>query len=163
MEMVISGLKARKVPAALRDQASTPRRQLETPERQAALHLMRLHTPMKRLVSRHTRELLRRYFKAGRLTTPIADRRVEDQFIDLSPAERTVYEAVEDYISTTYNQATAQQRNAIGFVMTIYRRRLASSFFALGQTLEAHLRAISTLRKCARTRHRRRRRQHGRW
>ena len=138
----ISGLKARKVLSALRDKASIPRRQLETPERRTALHLMRLHTPMKRLVSRHTRELLRRYFKAGRLTTPIADRRVEDRFIDLSPAERTVYEAVEDYISTTYNQATAQQRNAIGFVMTIYRRRLASSFFALGQTLEAHLRAV---------------------
>jgi len=139
----ISGLKARKVLSALRDQASIPRRQLETAERRTALHVMRLHTPMKRLVSRHTRELLRRYFKAGRITTPIADRRVEDRFIDLTPAERAVYEAVEDYISTTYNQATAQQRNAIGFVMTIYRRRLASSFFALGQTLEAHLRAIA--------------------
>jgi SNF2 family DNA or RNA helicase len=139
----ISGLKARKVLSALRDQASIPRRQLETHERRTALHLMRVHTPMKRLVSRHTRELLRRYFKAGRLTTPIADRLVEDRFIDLTPAERMVYESVEEYISTTYNQATVQQRNAIGFVMTIYRRRLASSFFALGQTLEAHLQAMS--------------------
>jgi hypothetical protein len=103
---------------------------------------MRLHTPINRLVSRHTRELLRRYFKEGKLTTPIADRHVEDSFINLTPAERAVYDAVKDYISTTYNQAASQQRNAIGFVMTIYRRRLASSFFALGQTLEGHLRKI---------------------
>jgi hypothetical protein len=50
---------------------------------------------------------------------------------------------VQDYISSTYNQASAQQRNAIGFVMTIYRRRLVSSFFALGRTLENHLLAIA--------------------
>jgi superfamily II DNA or RNA helicase len=139
---VASGIGARRVLRALRDTASTPRRQLETADRKAALRLMRLHTPINRLISRHTRALLRRYFKAGKLTTPIADRRVDDRFIDLTPDERRVYDAVEDYISTTYNQATAQQRNAIGFVMTIYRRRLASSFFALGRTLENHLLAI---------------------
>ena len=41
------------------------------------------------------------------------------------------HEAVEDYIATTYNQATDKEKNAVGFVMTIYRRRLASSFHAL--------------------------------
>jgi ERCC4-related helicase len=141
---VNSSLRARSILRALRDRANTPRRQLETADRKAALKLMRLHTPINRLISRHTRALLRRYFKAGKMTTPIADRKVADQFIDLSMGERTLYDAVEDYISTTYNQATAQERNAIGFVMTIYRRRQASSFFALGQTLENHLRAIST-------------------
>jgi hypothetical protein len=34
------------------------------------------------------------------------------------------------------------KRSAIGFVMTIYRRRLASSFLALRKTLEGHLEAI---------------------
>jgi hypothetical protein len=87
--------------------------------------------------------LLRRYFKEGKITTPIADRKVSDQFIELTADERQVYDAVEDYISSTYNQASAQQRNAIGFVMTIYRRRLASSFFALGRTLENHLLAMA--------------------
>jgi hypothetical protein len=43
-------------------------------------------------------------------------------------------DAVEDYISTTYNQAMAQQRNAIGCVMTIYRRRLASMCMGLQST-----------------------------
>ena len=138
----LTAMKARSVLRALRDNASTPRRMLETIERKAALKLMRLHTPINRLISRNTRALLRRYFKEGKMTTPIADRQVRDDFIGLTLDERQVYDAVEDYISTTYNQATAQQRNAIGFVMTIYRRRLASSFFALGRTLENHLAAI---------------------
>ena len=66
---------------------------------------MRANTPLCRLVSRHTRELLRQYFKAGMLTTPIADRRVEDRFLEMTAQERALYDAVEDYIASTYNQA----------------------------------------------------------
>ena len=141
---ITSLLRAKRVLNALRDRASTPRRQLEIADRKVALRLMRLHTPVNRLISRHTRALLRRYFKEGKISTPIADRHVEDRFIDLSPDERALYEAVENYISTTYNNAAMEERNAIGFVMTIYRRRLASSFFALRQTLETHLKAITS-------------------
>jgi len=140
---VASGIGARRVLRALRDNSSTPRRQLETADRKSALRLMRLHTPPNRLISRHTRALLRRYFKEGKLTTPIADRLVEDRIIDMTPDERCVYDVVEDYISTTYNQASVPQRNPIDFVMTIHRRRLASSFFALGRTLEKYLQLIA--------------------
>ena len=140
----LSRLKANKVLRALRDGSSIPRRQLETPERRAAVRIVQAHTPIRRLVSRHTRELLRRYFKAGTLTTPIADRSVEDRFVKMSVGERSLYEAVEDYISGTYNQAAAAERNAVGFVMTIYRRRLASSFRALGSTLQRHLDTITS-------------------
>jgi len=139
----LSRLKANKILRALRDGASIPRRQLETVERRAAVNIMRAHTPIKRLVSRHTRELLRRYFKAGMLSTPIADRQVEDKFIDLTDEERALYDAVEDYIASTYNQASDKERTAVGFVMTIYRRRLASSFLALRNTLQGHLNAIT--------------------
>ena len=139
----LSRLKANKVLRALRDAAGIPRRQLETIERRAAVKIMRAHTPIRRLVSRHTRELLRHYFKAGMLSTPIAERRVEDQFLEMTPEERALYEAVEDYIASTYNQADAKERTAVGFVMTIYRRRLASSFSALRKTLERHLDAIA--------------------
>ena len=96
---------------------------------------MKAHTPLRRLVSRYTRELLRQYFRAGKLSMAIAERVVEDRFVDLTEAERRVYNAVEHYISTTYNAATAATRTAVGFVMTIYRRRLASSFYALARTL----------------------------
>ena len=49
---------------------------------------------------------------------------------------------VEDYIGSTYNNAAAQERTAVGFVMTIYRRRLASSFYALIKTLDRRLAAV---------------------
>ena len=139
----LSRFKANKVLRALRDAASIPRRQLETGERRAALRIVQAHTPLRRLVSRHTRALLRRYFQAGTLTTPIAERSVNDRFVDMTPEERALYGAVEEYIASTYNQAGAAERTAVGFVMTIYRRRLASSFHALRATLRKHLDAIA--------------------
>ena len=138
----LSRLKGKRVLKALRDDSTIPRRRLETDERRAALTVMRASTPIRHLVSRHTRELLRGYFKAGLLSTPIADREVKDEFVEMTAVERQLYDEVEDYISTTYNQASATERGAVGFVMTIYRRRLASSFAALRATLEKHLAAI---------------------
>ena len=139
----VSQYKAAKILRALRDGSSTPRRRLETDERRLAIQVMRANTPIRRLVSRHTRALLRQYLKAGVAATRIADRQVADRFITLTAEERDLYEAVEDYIATTYNQAADRQRNAVGFVMTVYRRRLASSFRALRNTLQRHLEAIT--------------------
>ena len=51
---------------------------------------------------------------------------------------------MEDYIATTYNQASEKERRAVGFVMTIYRRRLASSFRALRNTLRRRVDASAT-------------------
>ena len=140
----LSRLRARKVIQALRDPSSIPRRRLENEERQAAVGLVRAYTPLRHLVSRHTRELLRRYAREGMLDTAIADRKVEDHFIDMSEAERELYDAVEAYIRSTYNQAAAAEKAAVGFVMTTYRRRLASSVHALRVTLERHRAAIGT-------------------
>lgn len=143
------GLKARSILKALRNPSSIPRRSLSAPDRSASLKLMRASSPVSKLVSRHTRDLLRRYHKAGKLTTPIAERDVRDEFIRMTDEERAVYEAVESYISTTYNQAALQggaARNAVGFVMTVYRRRLASSFKALRCTLESRLGPLASAR-----------------
>ena len=140
----LSRLRANRVLRALRDGASIPRRQLESAERRAAFAIMRAHTPVRRLVSRHTRELLRGYYRKGLLATPIADRRVEDRFVEMTPAERGLHDEVRSYISTTYQQAAAAERTAVGFVMTVYGRRLASSFYALGATLRRHRDAIAS-------------------
>ena len=137
----LSQLKAGKLLRALRDEASIPRRRLETPERRAAIAVMRTHTPMRGLISRHTRELLRRYAAAGMLSTPIADRQVSDRFVDMSEAEGGLYAAVDEYISKTYKRASGAERSAVGFVMTIYRRRLASSLAALRATFERRVNA----------------------
>ena len=132
----LSPLKAGTLLRALRDEASIPRRRLETAERRAAVAVMRAHTPVRLLVSRHTRGLLRRYAAAGMLSSPVADRRVDDRFVDMSDAERDLYETVDEHISETYKRASAAERSAVGFVMTVYRRRFASSFAALRATLE---------------------------
>lgn len=134
-----SALAVRKVLQALRDVAQTSRRQLETSRRQAAIRVMRSATPVARLVSRHTRELLRRYYRAGKISSRIADRDVDDVLVPMTPAERAVYEGVEDYISETYAAASDERRNAVGFVMTVYRKRVASSFAALRETLTTRL------------------------
>ncbi|MBX5249964.1 DEAD/DEAH box helicase family protein [Rhizobium sp. NLR4b] len=141
----LSSLKTRKILQALRDPVSIPRRQLAPEERRAAIRILKRSTPVRALVSRHTRELLRKYFKAGKLTTRIAIRQVEDRFIPLSAEEGSLYNQVEAYISDTYNAATPDARNAVGFVMTIYRRRLASSFHALRQTMEKRRGGVSGL------------------
>jgi SNF2 family DNA or RNA helicase len=139
-----SRLQARRILSALRDSAAIPRRQMDATARGVALRVMRSQSPISRLISRHTRDLLRRYHKAGKMQTFIADREVEDRFVQLSVNEAQIYEAVENYISTTYNQASANEKNAVGFVMTIYRRRLSSSFRALRHTLEDRLGAMKS-------------------
>ncbi|AYY98694.1 helicase [Burkholderia multivorans] len=134
-----SALKAKRILRSLRESASTPRRQLSAEERRSAVSIMRAYTPVAGLVSRHTRDLLREYHRRGMLGTPIASREVVDEFLDMTDEEARVYGALEAYISTTYNNAQADKRTAVGFVMTIYRKRLASSFYALRRTLEERL------------------------
>lgn len=137
-----SRFKANKILKALRDASSIPLHRLDAQERKSAIALMRANTPTRRLISRHTRELLRRYHRAGKLDARIADREVKDYFVEMSLGERALYEEVERYIASTYNNAAQNERTAVGFVMTIYRRRLASSFAALRCTLAARLQRI---------------------
>jgi SNF2 family DNA or RNA helicase len=61
---VSSKLRAKRILGALRDQSGIPRRTLDADDRSAAIRLMRVTTPVSRLVSRHTRDLLREYYKA---------------------------------------------------------------------------------------------------
>ncbi|MDA8048928.1 MAG: helicase-related protein [Rhodospirillales bacterium] len=132
-------LRIRRILEALRDSATIPRRQLSAEDRAIACRIMRTSTPVARLVSRNTRALLRAYYKSGQISTRIADRQVDDRFVPLTPAERALYDAMEDYISKTYQRAEEKKKTAVGFLLTIYRRRLASSFYALRCTLEDRL------------------------
>ena len=138
----LSVIRAKKVLDRLRDtEASGPLGDLSLDERRAAVRTMVEGSPVRRLISRNTRELLRRYAEAG-ADIRIARRRVDDRFVTLPPEQDEVYRAVERYISETYDRAKKAERSAVGFVMTIYRRRLASSFRALRATLERRAAAI---------------------
>lgn len=138
----VGALRLRRVLDALRSEASIPRRMLSAEDRQLALRVARQASPVSCLISRHTRALLRRYHERGLISTRVATRRVEDRFLDMSEGEAALYAALEDYITQTYNKASKEERSAIGFVLTIYRRRLASSIRALILTLDKHLQAV---------------------
>lgn len=136
----LSKIHQKKVITALRETDSTiPLKRLGTQQRQMAMALLKTGSPVRHRMSRHTRNLLKQYHKRGLLDTPIPDRDVIDCPVELSPAERALYEAVEDYIGDTYEKAAPDKKTAVGFVMTIYRRRLASSFAALRNTLADRL------------------------
>ena len=147
--MGITGrMKRNAVVRALRESSSTiPLRQLDTSQREMAKALLRSVSPVQHRMSRHTRQLLRQYYKAGMLDSPVADREPQDIAVEMTQGERALYDEVEDYISNTYQNAAQEERSAVGFVMTIYRRRLASSFEALRNTLTDRLTALSENKK----------------
>ena len=139
----LSAVDCRAILKALRDKSAIPLRRLTTTQRRAALTVLRRFSPIRHRMSRHTRDLLREYYKRGMISSPIAERVVRDIEVEMTDSERALYDAVEDYISTTYNNATGDKKSAVGFVMTIYRRRLASSFAALRNTLNDRLASMS--------------------
>ena len=135
----LSAIKREKLVRALRDTAQAPRRMLDSESRRALIDVLKGCSPLRWRMVRHTRELLRSYRRAGKLELPIAEREVKDIAVEMTPAESALYRQVEDYISETYSKAASEKRTAVGFVMTVYRRRLASSFEALKRTLNARL------------------------
>ncbi|MEM8934349.1 MAG: SNF2-related protein, partial [Acidobacteriota bacterium] len=97
--------------------------------------LLRDANPVRALVFRHTRERLRRYRREGRLSVDVPEREPENVWIELSPEERALYRRIEAYLSRFYQRYEAK-RTGLGFVMTVYRRRLTSSFAAVRRSLE---------------------------
>lgn len=117
---------------------------------------LRAHTPMRDRVFRHTRGTMRRYQQQGLLPADlvIPRRTIRDEFIKLSPAEWTLYERIDAYISRFYNSylhaaAGNSAARALGFIMTVYRRRLTSSFQAVRLSLERRRAALAAGRSLA--------------
>ena len=109
----------------------------------AAAKLLQSASPLRHRMIRNTRELLRRYAREGRLTLPIAEPDPQDIPVDMTTGETALYREVEDFISDTFRAADPGKRSAVGFVMTVYRRRLASSFKALEKTMVARLAKVA--------------------
>ena len=108
---------------------------------------LRRHTPMRDRVFRNTRGVLRAYQDAGIIgdDVVIPHRHVDDVFIDLAPAERRLYDRIEEYIRRHYNAYKSDQSSqALGFIMTVYRRRLTSSFEAIKKSLTRRLTVLES-------------------
>lgn len=102
-----------------------------------------INTPLKDLMFRHTRDTLREYYRLGLLDRDIPRRQVHDEAIALEPSrEIPLYRAVSDYVRHFYNLAHKENRKALGFLMTLYRKRLTSSFYAIQQSLERRLQSL---------------------
>lgn len=101
--------------------------------------ILLLCSPVTRLVSRNTRKRLRHHILEHDLGWRLGTRNVKDVFVPLSTRERAVYDDVNRYISQIWNSYMGTNRQAVGFALTVYRKRLASSFAALRNTLENHL------------------------
>ncbi len=98
--------------------------------------MVKRHTPLRSFVWRNTRRLLRQYREKGLLDENVPDRDPRNEWIPLNPAdERQLYDRIEEYISEHYRKYEAE-RKGLGFVMTVYRRRLTSSFYAIRKSLE---------------------------
>ncbi|BAY80431.1 helicase-like protein (plasmid) [Nostoc linckia NIES-25] len=99
-----------------------------------------VNTPLKDLMFRHTRDTLRQYYRRGLLERDIPTRVVQDNAITLeSQREIPLYIAVSDYVRHFYRLAQKDKRSCLGFLMTLYRKRLTSSFYAIKSSLQRRL------------------------
>jgi hypothetical protein len=99
-----------------------------------------VNTPLKDLMFRHTRDTLRQYYRRGLLERDIPTRVVQDNAITLEPRrEVPLYVAVSDYVRYFYRLAQKDKRSCLGFLMTLYRKRLTSSFYAIKSSLQRRL------------------------
>ena len=91
-------------------------------------------SPARRLMSRHTRQLLRQYRAQGLLNAPIPTRRVKDVVITMTAEERELYDQITEIVDRCYADRDISQQS-LGFIRTIFRKRLGSSTYAYAQTL----------------------------
>ena len=126
---------AAKVKRALTMPSAHAMRTLNEDERRSVMRLMRTCHPVVACIHRHTRELLREYHNQGLISQHIPTRQPREVWLEMSDAERDLYSEVESYISRYYNQYE-EERAGLGFVMTIYRRRLTSRAVRAGREPE---------------------------
>lgn len=96
------------------------------------------HTPMRRYVFRNTRNLLREYQRKGILHANVPKRSPKIVRVAMRSDEIALYNRIDEYISYFY-QKYENERRGLGFIMTVYRRRLTSSFYAVRCSLERRL------------------------
>lgn len=120
--------------------------QFNPAERDLLDQWLRANTPIRDRVFRTTRVVLREYQKQGLLSpeATIPVRHVHDEMIDFEEkTERELYRRIEDYISRYYDAySKSKETKPLGFIMTVYRRRLTSSLQAIHRSLVRRIRAI---------------------
>ncbi len=73
-----------------------------------------------------------------RLWEEIPYRDPKPEWIEMKPEGAELYHRIEEYIRDHYRKYEAERRG-LGFIMTVYRRRLTSSFYAIEESLQRRL------------------------
>lgn len=120
---------------------ATVLRQLSPAAQNMAREFARQLSPLNRFMFRHTRTLLRDYQRRGLLRERVPERDPQPEWINFAPEESELYHRIEEYISDFY-QRYERERKGLGFIMTVYRRRLTSSFAAIRCSLERRLKFL---------------------
>ena len=113
--------------------------QLDDETMRASTSMMRHNAPPKRNMSRHTRSLLQHYQRAGLITMTIPQRHVLDVPITMNPEERELYDGIDDLVNKCYGNNPALNQTAVGFIMTVYRKRLGSSAHSYACSIQNHM------------------------
>ncbi|MFC1976108.1 helicase-related protein [Chloroflexota bacterium] len=119
-------------------QTTATLKQMSNRARPLVTDLARQHTPLRRYLFRNTRQLLREYVRRGLLRATVPRRDPQPVWITMRPEEEDLYNRIEEYITNFY-QKYEKERKGLGFIMTVYRRRLTSSFYAVRLSLERRL------------------------
>ncbi|KWW97715.1 hypothetical protein TH66_19615 [Carbonactinospora thermoautotrophica] len=98
---------------------------------------LRTLSPVGQFVTRHSRETLKLYRAQGLLSENLADRDVLPVPVPFDEPEQRLYEELDELIDRLM-EAHGSRRGA-GFVLTVYRRRLTSSWAAIRKTLTRRL------------------------
>ena len=113
-------------------------KQLSSKAESHVKEMARRHTPLNHYIFRNTRELLREYEKRGILKAQVPRRKPHLERVQMRPEEQALYDRIDEYITHFYHKYE-NERRGLGFVMTVYRRRLTSSFYAVRCSLERRL------------------------
>lgn len=114
---------------------------LGKPAQSFIVEMARQNTPMSRYMFRNTRALLREYERKGVLKVSVPKRKPEIKRVPMRVDEQTLYDRIDEYISHFYHKYE-NERRGLGFVMTVYRRRLTSSFYAVRCSLDRRLKFL---------------------
>jgi superfamily II DNA or RNA helicase len=96
------------------------------------------HTPLARYGFRNTRAILREYERRGIMKATVPFRKPRIERVPMRPDEEALYDRIDEYISHFYHKYE-NERRGLGFIMTVYRRRLTSSFYAVCESLKRRL------------------------
>ena len=112
---------------------------LRHPESQDVLReWLRLHGPVERFVTRHTRATLRDYIARGLLDQPLASRDVASPGIPFSDPERELFKDLRDHIQRL-EQAVGAHVGRTQLILNNYEQRLTSSWAAIEKSLFSRL------------------------